>query len=648
MTSYKCDIRSINFTKIYSFNKNFQNAQAGLKNNYNIFLSSIGIVASMLNIMPLLSGGVLSFVIYLSLGKDYAISFTGIFIEISIYAASLFLLIVRGYHLASISLIATLIISFTLIGLFTNNELGFAIFLLGLSLIISWLGSITTALSVAFNSLCYGLVSEFIAILGSGLTVAVLVVNIPKLTKVELSVTFIAAIAVILTGAIISRQAIRGSPKFAWIREKAVFWAATGGTSFYGVDLTDACFDGADLPHTDFRNAILTRASFKNVTGLELSRLQGTILEQPNVRKLLINPQEGCGRDYTGANLSGANLREANLKEAILIGAHLNSADLRDANLEGANLTKAQVLDADFSGACLTEACLQEWNINSKTSFKNVTCKLVYLKQGKHGFLVPKPDSGEFQPGEFEKWIEKLQETIDVILRHRLNLAAFAVAIAQTALDYEGLDVARYSIENKGDGVFVAKVGVFPDADKSAIHQSITNYYYNEVSIQGERANILLNPSAEVEIMESKQTDVTGDIVSGDKGDKTTVGDVTVGRDLIGASIVGDISGQVTTTIQQLQGVNTTDSNELAKILTALQEAIKGDSVLSDSLKKEALEAVETIAEEGKKPPEERAIKYCSMAVNALKGVTTAVTDASKLAEVLQTYLPTLTGILGI
>jgi hypothetical protein len=79
-----------------------------------------------------------------------------------------------------------------------------------------------------------------------------------------------------------------------------------------------------------------------------------------------------------------------------------------------------------------------------------------------------------------------------------------------------------------------------------------------------------------------------------------------------------------------------------------LHEAIKGDSALSDSQKKEALEAVETIAEQGKKPPEERALKYCSMAVNALKGVTTAVTDASKLAEVLQTYLPTLTGILGI
>jgi CRISPR/Cas system CSM-associated protein Csm2 small subunit len=79
-----------------------------------------------------------------------------------------------------------------------------------------------------------------------------------------------------------------------------------------------------------------------------------------------------------------------------------------------------------------------------------------------------------------------------------------------------------------------------------------------------------------------------------------------------------------------------------------LQIAIQGDAALSESQKKEALEAVETIAEEGKKPPEERTIKYCSMAVNALKGVGGAVSDASKLAEVLKTCLPTLTGLLGI
>lgn len=130
----------------------------------------------------------------------------------------------------------------------------------------------------------------------------------------EVIVTSVVAIAVILTGAVIAQRALKETPQLTWIREKAVFLAATGGTLFYGVDLTNACFDSADLKHTDFRKANLTRTSFKGAMGLELARLQGTILEQPRVRKLLTT-LNGCGEDFTEADLCGANLRGANLKE---------------------------------------------------------------------------------------------------------------------------------------------------------------------------------------------------------------------------------------------------------------------------------------------------------------------------------------------
>lgn len=116
---------------------------------------------------------------------------------------------------------------------------------------------------------------------------------------------------------------------------------------------------------------------------------------------------------------------------------------------------------------------------------------------------------------------------------------------------------------------------------------------------------------------------------------------------LTGSSLAGDLN-HVTNTIQQLRDINTDKVDELANILTALKESVAHDQVLLESQKKEALEAVETIAEEGKKLPEERALKYCSMAVNALKGITSTVTDVSKLAEVFNTHLPTLTGLLGI
>ncbi|MEO0971115.1 MAG: hypothetical protein AAFX80_23085 [Cyanobacteria bacterium J06639_18] len=147
--------------------------------------------------------------------------------------------------------------------------------------------------------------------------------------------------------------------------------------------------------------------------------------------------------------------------------------------------------------------------------------------------------------------------------------------------------------------------------------------------------------------MENKNEGISiGGSVGGnvDTGDKiSTGGDMN----LTASSLTGNLNN-VTNKIQQLSDIKTENTDKLAEILTILQKSIVDDASLSENQKKEALEALETIAEEGKKPPKERIMKLCSMALNALKGVTTAITDASKLAETLKNYLPTLTSLLGI
>uniref|UniRef100_UPI001F40F752 pentapeptide repeat-containing protein n=1 Tax=Calothrix rhizosoleniae TaxID=888997 RepID=UPI001F40F752 len=494
----------------------------------------------------------------------------------------------------------------------------------------------------------------------------------PKSTAIEAFIQFIGAFAVTIIGIIIARQSKKDFPKFVWIKEKAIFWAAIGGTSFYGNDLTDCCFDGIDLRHTDFRNTNLTHTSFKGATGLELARLQGTILEDSKVRKLLTT-NDGYGKDFTGANLQGANLQGADLREAILCNA--------------------QLLDADLSGACLTDACIQDWNINHNTRFENVDCQRVYLKRSQNGhFLEPKPDSGEFQPGEFEKWITDVRDTIDLIFQNGLNWRAFAYSLTQTAINNDGLGLSVRSIENKGDGVVVAKVGVSLDTNKNAIHEEITTNYqeavktieakyelvlqakeveiqrlqsfYDEqqrfiqglitgiaetkdkVLIQGEGNRVYMMNQAG-DIMESKNEGLS---IGGNVGGNAGTGDtISVGGDmnLTASSLTGNLNN-VTSQIQQLSDVKTESTDKLAEILTILQKSIVDDALLSENQKKEALEAVETIAEEGKKTPGERITKLCSMALNALKGVTTAVSDASKLAGTVKTYLPILTKILGL
>lgn len=515
---------------------------------------------------------------------------------------------------------------------------------------------------------------QYLILIVSGLMLAIFTMlamnSPPPSTHTEGMINFITGLAIIIAGAIIAQKAIRGSPKFAWIMEKAVFWAATGGISFYGADLTDISLDNIDLSHTDLRKANLTRTSFKGVTGLELARLQGTILEDPRVRKLLIS-NNGRSEDFTEANLQGANLQGADLREAILV--------------------KAQVLDADFSRALLTDACIQDWNINKNTCFQDVDCKRVYLKCSLHGnFLEPKPDSGEFQPGEFEKWITDVRDTIDLIFQNGLNWRAFAFSLTQTAINNEGLGLSVRSIENKGDGVVVAKVGVSLETNKTAIHEEISNHYHQAVStIEAKYELVLQAKEGEIQrlqtfydsqqkfiqglitgIAETKREvmikgegnriymmNQAGDIMesnnqninAGGNVDMSSGNKITVGGDVTNSNLtLADANSQVSNSIQQLRDISTDTSDELAKILTTLQKSINDEPALSENQKKEALEAVETIAEEGKKPSGERVNKLCSMALNALKGIASAVTDASKLAEVFKTYLPTLTSMLGI
>ncbi|MDZ8050174.1 MAG: pentapeptide repeat-containing protein [Aulosira sp. ZfuVER01] len=672
------NIKNFNFTACSITNKNFQNARAGHILHKTILIVTIGIIISLFcGILPVVSANSLVIIIDNLIKKPNLIIF--IVINIILYFYSLFFIVNRGFKVIAFTFIISLIIIGTIATSFLRyqnsnyiSQLLIQTLFLGLSIVFAWLGVITTAFTITFNYLFLGRLAEVITSFEAIITASILAAwsqDISQSIYAKIIIIFISIILIII-GAIISRLTLKNSGNFYWIREKVVFWAATGGTSFYGADLTDACFDGADLRHTDFRKANLTRASFKDVTGLELARLQGTILEDSRVRKLLTT-KNGQGEDFTEANLQGANLQGADLREAILV--------------------KAQVLDADFSGAFLTDSCIQNWNINHNTRFQNVDCQRVYLKRSLHGhFLEPKPDSGEFKPGEFEKWITDVRDTIDLIFQNGLNWRAFAFSLTQTAINNEGLGLSVRSIENKGDGVVVAKVGVSLETNKNAIHEEITTHYHQAVqAIEAKYELVLQAKEGEIQrlktfhdsqqkfiqglitgIAETKREVIikgegnrvymmnqAGDIMESNNQSIRAGGDVdmssgnkiTVGGDVTNSNLtLADANSQVSNSIQQLRDISTETSDQLAKILTTLQKSITDDSALSDSQKKEALEAVETIAEEGKKPPGERVLKLCSLAVNALKGVTSAITDTSKLAEVFKTYLPTITSLLGL
>ena len=446
-----------------------------------------------------------------------------------------------------------------------------------------------------------------------------------------------------------------------WLKEWAIYCGAIGGTSFYSMDLSDAVFDGADLRNTDLRETNLTRASFVGVKNLELALVKGTILEDPRVRNLLVNPRSGGGKNFTGANFQGANLR--------------------DANLRGANLTLVNAIDADFTGANFDEVCIQDWNISKNTKFRGVQCRRVYLKQNKQ---EPKPDSGEFQEGEFEKWVTEIQDTVDLIFRKGLSLRSLAFAIAQVSIDNEETQLTVESIAHKGDDFVVVKVGKQGNATKEKIHAALTNEYHQaqqaistghdlilrakddqieqmrsyihaqEKHIQGLISCIAqprepmivtkIYSTQQGDIMEGQKIQAGGNIEQGNRiiagGDFTSTGSTTNLGEM-------EISGQVTNSIQQLQDIQTSDSQELAQILTALQAAIQDEQNLPPAIKTVSLENVKILSEEAKKEPAQRSKSILEKAVDFLSGIGKIVGDTSKLAEVCKTHLPTLTKLLG-
>ncbi|NET01026.1 MAG: hypothetical protein F6K61_10715 [Sphaerospermopsis sp. SIO1G1] len=673
------NIRGIKFNQTEYDLSDFRNAKSGHKLIPKLLLIITGFLAvGLCGIFAILASGLLVANADRLL-EDYWLT-TFLFISLLFFGYYLYLLTLDGFNNdINIVMLIMIIIGFVANSEFVHQSFGikdkdtFAILsnqilLLGLILAFAFLVCITFSFFITFNYILLGKLGEVISFFSYGVIILSFLQEIPQSTYGE-PLGLIVLIILIITTIIIAKKAIRGSPNFAWIYEKAVFWAATGGTSFYGVNLTNACFDGADLRHTDFRKANLTHASFKKATGLELARTEGTILENPQARKLLTAKNDG-GEDFTGLNLRGANLQDANLREAILL--------------------QTQLLDADLSGATLTDACIQDWNINKNTCFKNVNCQRVYLKRTSQGhFLEPKPDSGEFLPGEFEKWITEVRDTIDLIFQNGLNWRAFVFSLTQTAINNHGLDLSVRSIENKDDGVVVVKIGVAVQTNKSTIHEEITNNYNQAVKTIASKDELILNakdkeiprlqdfhssqqqfipdlimgiaePKREVmingdgnhvyiinqagDIMENHQQKIrAGRDVDMSNGNRITARDVSNSN-----LTLAEANSKVSNSIQQLKDISTESGDELAEILAIFQKSITDDQVLSDTQKQEALEAVETIAEEGKKPPAERIMKLCSMAINALNGLTSAVTDTSKLAEAMTTYLPTLSKILGI
>ncbi|MEH2391735.1 MAG: pentapeptide repeat-containing protein [Nostoc sp.] len=483
--------------------------------------------------------------------------------------------------------------------------------------------------------------------------------------------TFAVAGAFTLFSAYIGWRSLTGDEKDASIRSFALAFAATGGTSFRNADLTDADFTDATLKNTDFRKANLTRTRFYEAKKLDFARVDDTILTKLAVIKLLVTGN-GRGKSYAGENLKGANLIGADLKEANLKDVDITEATFQGACLERANLTLAQAVGTNFTSAQMTGACVEAWNIESTTKLNNIDCRFIYLLEHpkpETDDRERRPSSGDFQPGEFTKLFEEVLNTVDLIFRDGIDWKAFVNAF-QTVQDQNAdTELALQSIENKGDGVVVVKVGVPDGADKEKIHSNFTQNYQLALQAVEEKYKAQLQAKDEQIVVYRQQSGEMAEIVKllankpinvqvenkVENKNMTNSNDssrnINVGRDFNAsgqAFSLGDISGAVTNTINELPKSPEPDKPGIKELLTQLQAAIEDDTNLLQEDKAEALEQVKALAEAGKSPQEGAMQKAGKTAIKILKGTISSLPSAAKLVEQCSNLLPLISNFLGL
>ena len=487
---------------------------------------------------------------------------------------------------------------------------------------------------------------------------------------------FAVAVGIIAICTYIAWRALKGDPKHALVRNLAIALGAIGGTSFRRADLTQANLTQAVLKSTDFRDATVTQTHWHHTKRLDRSRVGGTILLDPDVRDLLVTGQ-GRSKRYRGRNLKGANLTGADLTLADLTEADISGATLVGACLERANLTKTQTLGANFHQAILTGACLEAWNIDSTTQLDGAICDYVYLL---NDHRERRPSSGDFAPGEFTKLFQEVLSTVDLIFRNGIDWRAFTYSFNQVVVENEGLDLSIQSIENKGDGVVVVRVDAPPDANKAKLHtefnqnyevalQALEAKYQAElqakdeqyrVELQAKDAQILaiyreksadmkeivsllanrpVNVPVNVEVQAQSESKSMND--STDQSRQIKIGDVGGDFNAGGAALsLGDISGTVTHTINQLQTADHPQASQLADLLQQLQAAIEAEPDLSDADKTEALEQVDILGKAGQTPQDGLLKRSASTAVKILRGDRCRVTDHGQIGGCVQQATP--------
>ncbi|NEQ55348.1 MAG: pentapeptide repeat-containing protein, partial [Leptolyngbya sp. SIO3F4] len=417
----------------------------------------------------------------------------------------------------------------------------------------------------------------------------------------------------------------------SWIHSAAIVFSALGGTSFYKAVLEGATFSESCLKSTDIRGAVLLKTSWHNAEKLDRVRPGKTYLSNPKIRELVLT---GNGQDQSydnlldleGINLQGANLvnanfngsnlsygalKGANLANASFISANLNGAYLQDANLSNAKLVQTQLDEADLTGATLTGACIEDWNITTKTKLNGIRCDYVFMRLPLESSSDPnphrKPDdwTKTFADGEFSDFIAPMVETLDLYHNQAVDPRAVAIAYHDLQQKHPEAELELVSMEKRGKNrdKLLLRAETSSEADLSELNSQYFERYDYLLTLPPEALQALLIEKDKQVKMLARMVDTAIDRPSHDFRGAQFGGSfaATVQGDQIGGTVnnqasetpsVVEVADEIHNLLKQLEASNSPVSDESVSEKMALASQVIAQIESNLTLKQRAIDAL--------------------------------------------------------
>jgi len=426
---------------------------------------------------------------------------------------------------------------------------------------------------------------------------------------------------------------------------------------------TGTNFKGADLTGVDFSHATLNNCNFDDATTsyINWSHIEGTRLpiSFTYTRMQLLISRKGTNGIYSDLDLSDDHLAGVDLIKANLSGADLTRSNLEHADLTYANLTNVKAGGTNFRHANLTGACIQNWTINSDTQFDDLTCDYIHLTPDQDR-QNRRPLSGSFEPGDFEKLVDKFADTLDFILRRGTDPIAFTQALNQFKQDNPEARI-KALLELDRDRVLV-QATVLEGSDKVGIYAAFQDTQtklqaanekirYLEGKTEANKENqefisqLFGSCRPDIKLIqahqmtdESSKTHAGGDIISAGSNNSGVVG-----KDLTG--VAGrDISGTLNLNLAALRESEDPKDKELVDLIAQLRTAIEAPNCdLDDRFKQRALGYLDKLTILAKDKPQD----LIKSAKDNLDDLADIADKGSKLANFAKEHLPTFTAAIA-